>query len=61
MTRRHLIIALLGVIWLGSTRTEASVSPVPVVVKLLPGANLSLVTNLLGGKVLDSIRFCLPR
>ena len=55
MTRRHLIIALLGVIWLGSTRTEASVSPVPVVVKLLPGANLSLVTNLLGGKVLDSI------
>lgn len=55
MTRRHLIFAMLGVIWIASPSAQASITPVPVVVKVLPGANLSLITNLLGGKLLDSI------
>src|SRR5687768_17561903 len=54
MTRCRLIIALLGVIWICSLGAQAA-SPVPVVVKVLPGANLSLITNLLGGTVIDSI------
>ena len=54
MTRRRLIVVLLGVIWLCSTSTQAAVS-VPVVVKLLPGVRLSVITNLLGGTLIDSI------
>src|SRR5687767_13799461 len=30
-------------------------NPVSIVVKVLPGVNLSLITNLLGGKLIDSI------
>src|SRR5678815_719231 len=58
MTRCRLIIALLGVIWITSARVQTA-SPVavsvPVVVKVLPGANLSLISNLLGGTVIDTI------
>src|SRR5688572_26051986 len=54
MTRRLWILALVGVIWLTPTAARAA-TPVPVVVKLLPGANLSLITNLLGGKIIDTI------
>ncbi|HET9943698.1 MAG TPA: S8 family serine peptidase, partial [Terriglobia bacterium] len=53
-TRCRLIIALIGVIWIGSLGVQAA-NPVPVVVKILPGANLSLIANLLGGTVIDSI------
>lgn len=34
---------------------NAHAAGVPVVVKLLPGANLSLITNLLGGTLIDSL------
>jgi subtilisin family serine protease len=54
MTRRHWILALLAVIWLTPTAARAA-DPAPVVIKLLPGANLSLISNLLGGKVIDTI------
>ena len=54
MTRCRLIIALLGVIWITSLGAQAA-NPVPVVVKLVPGANVSLISNLLGGTVIDTI------
>ena len=54
MTRCRLIIALLGVIWISSFSVQAA-NPVPVVVKVLPGANLSLITNLLGGTLIDTM------
>ena len=53
MTRRHLIIALLGIIWVCSM--SATASALPVVMKVLPGTNVSLVSTLLGGTVIDSI------
>jgi len=53
MTRRHLILALIGVIWL--LPLHAAAAPIPVVVKILPNANLSLIGNLLGGTLIDSI------
>jgi len=37
-----------------STQVQAATT-IPVVIKLLPGVNLSLVTNLLGGTLIDSI------
>jgi hypothetical protein len=54
MTRCRLIIALMGVIWITSFQLQAA-NPVPVVVKVLPGANLSLISNLLGGTIIDTI------
>jgi subtilisin family serine protease len=54
MTRCRLIIALVGVIWITSMGAQAATT-VPVIVKTLPGANLSLITNLLGGTVIDAI------
>jgi subtilisin family serine protease len=54
MTRCRLIIALMGVIWITSFQVQAA-NPVPVVVKVLPGANLSLISNLLGGTIIDTI------
>src|SRR5262245_21163054 len=53
MTRRHLILALLGVIWL--LPLQAAAAPIPVVVKVLTNANLPLIGNLLGGTLIDSI------
>jgi Subtilase family len=53
MTRRHLILALMGVIWLVPVRAAAA--PIPVVVRVLPNANLPLIGNLLGGTLIDSI------
>jgi hypothetical protein len=53
MTRRHLILALAGVIWL--LPLQAAAAPIPVVVKILPNANLPLIGNLLGGILIDSI------
>src|SRR5678816_1375042 len=49
-TAAVLALALL----LFTSSTQAS-NPVAVVVKILPGANLTLINNLLGGTVLDSI------
>src|SRR5678815_2607167 len=54
MTRRHLGILLLGLMLLFSSSAQAATT-VPVVLKVLPGANVSLITNLLGGTVIDSI------
>src|SRR5688572_16569968 len=49
------VLAALVVALLLFTSSTQAANPVPVVVKLLPGANLSLITNLLGGTVIDSI------
>src|SRR5678816_2321433 len=54
MTRRHFGILLLGLMLLFSSSAQAATT-VPVVLKVLPGANVSLITNLLGGTVIDSI------
>src|SRR5437868_4310334 len=52
--RRRLSFILATVILFFSVNAQAA-STVPVVVKLLPGANLSLITNLLGGTIIDTI------
>src|SRR5688572_15111741 len=49
------VLAALVVALLLFTSSTQAANPVPVVVKILPGANLSLITNLLGGSVIDSI------
>jgi hypothetical protein len=54
MSRRHLSILFLALFLLCTTSAQAATT-VPVVLKILPGANLSLITNLLGGTVIDSI------
>ena len=54
MKARRLVAVFAALLLLSSMQTQAAVS-IPVVVKLLPGANLSLITNLLGGTLLDSI------
>jgi subtilisin family serine protease len=53
MTGRRILIILLGIFWFFPASARAAT--VPVVLKLQPTANLSLVTNLLGGTVVDSI------
>jgi subtilisin family serine protease len=58
MTGRRLVTAfLLFVIALIAVAPPASsaAAPVPVILKLLPGVNISAVTSLLGGKLVDSI------
>jgi thermitase len=54
MSRRHLSILLVALLLCFTTSAQAAPT-VPVVIKVLPGANLSLITNLLGGTVIDSI------
>src|SRR5688572_19457658 len=54
MTGRRVCGLLLGLMLLFSLNAQAATT-IPVVVKLLPNANLSLITNLLGGTVIDSI------
>jgi len=49
--RLGLVLALFLMI---SASSEAEAA-IPVVVKVLPGANLSLITSLLGGTILDTI------
>jgi len=51
---RHATIALAVLLLLVTSTTQAA-NPVSIVVKLLPGTNLTLVSNLLGGTVIDSI------
>ena len=53
--RSRVLTALaLALLFFISNSTQAA-NPVPVVVKLVPGANLSVITNLLGGTVIDAI------
>ena len=52
--RRLLVPVLTIALLLGSSAAQAA-SPVAVVLKVLPGVNLTLISNLLGGTVLDSI------
>ena len=47
--------AVLALALLLFTSSTQAANPVAVVVKILPGANLTLINNLLGGTVLDSI------
>jgi subtilisin family serine protease len=54
MTGRRLSLLLALFIFVFSANAQAA-GTIPVVVKLLPGVNLSLITNLLGGTILDSI------
>ncbi len=54
MTGRRLSLFLALFIFIFSANAHAA-GTIPVVVKLLPGVNLSLVTNLLGGTVIDTI------
>jgi subtilisin family serine protease len=53
MTGRRLSLLLALFIFVFSANAHAA--GIPVIVKLLPGVNLSLVTNLLGGTILDTI------
>ena len=53
MTGRRILILLVGIVFLLPATTQAAT--VPVVLKLQTPTNLSLITNLLGGKVVDSI------
>jgi subtilisin family serine protease len=53
MTGRRLSL-FLALFLVFSVNAQAAVT-VPVVVKLLPGVNLSLITNLLGGVLIDTI------
>ena len=53
MAGRLLRLSLIT-IFLFAVNADAAVS-VPVIVKLLPGANISVVTSLLGGTLVDSI------
>ena len=50
--RTAAVLALALMLFTSSTQAA---NPVAVVVKILPGANLTLINNLLGGTVLDSI------
>ena len=54
MARRHTCLLLLLLILLFTTSAQAATT-VPVVLKVLPGANLSLINTLLGGTLIDSI------
>jgi subtilisin family serine protease len=53
MTGRRLSLFLAIFIFFSANAQAAGT--IPVVVKLLPGVNLSLVTNLLGGTIIDTI------
>ena len=53
MTGRRMLIMLVGILALFPTSAHAAT--VPVVLKVQPATNLSLITNLLGGTVIDSI------
>lgn len=54
MTGRRRLSLILALFVFFSVNAQAAVT-VPVVVKLLPGANLSLISSLLGGTVIDSL------
>ncbi len=54
MTGRRLSLILALLVFVFSANAQAA-GTVPVVVKLLPGANLSIVTSLLGGGVVDTL------
>jgi subtilisin family serine protease len=54
MTGRRLSLLLALFIFVFSVNAQAA-GTIPVVVKLLPGVNISLVTNLLGGTLIDTI------
>src|SRR5688572_30211928 len=51
---RVLTALALALLFFTSNSTQAA-NPVPVVIKLVPGANLTVITNLLGGTVIDAI------
>jgi len=53
MTGRRILIMLVGILFLLPATMHAAT--VPVVLKVQSPVNLSLITNLLGGKVIDSI------
>jgi subtilisin family serine protease len=53
MTGRRILIMLVGILALFPATAHSAT--VPVVVKIQPATNLSLITNLLGGTVIDSI------
>ena len=59
MTGRRLSLILALVIFFFSANAQAA-GTIPVVVKLLPGINLSVITNLLGGTILAFVPH-LPR
>src|SRR5262245_26031595 len=48
----RLLSAILMICMSGATAHAAAV---PVIVKVLPGANISLISSLLGGTVIDSL------
>jgi subtilisin family serine protease len=52
--RRILLIMMLGVIWMTPASLQAATT-IPVVLKVQTATNLSLVTTLLGGTVIDSM------
>src|SRR4030095_15558951 len=52
---RWRVATVLGLALLLFTSSTQAANPVAVVVKILPGANLTLITNLLGGTILDAI------
>ena len=54
MTGRRLSLILALIIFFFSANAQAA-GTIPVVVKLLPGINLSVITNLLGGTILDTL------
>ena len=54
MTRRHVSLLLLLLMLLFTTNAQAAPT-VPVVLKVLPGSNISLINVLLGGTLIDSI------
>jgi subtilisin family serine protease len=53
MTGRRLSLVLALVLTL--TINAQAAGPIPVILKILPGANLSLITSLLGGTVVDTL------
>jgi len=55
LQRRWRGATVLILVFLLFTSSTQAANPVSVVVKILPGANLTLITNLLGGTVLDAI------
>jgi len=54
-TRRPLLAMVLIVALLVAPSSSHAASPVAVVLKVLPGVNLQLISNLLGGTVIDSV------
>jgi hypothetical protein len=52
--RRILLILLLAIIWVVPA-SAAPATTVPVILKVVPGANLSLISTLLGGSLIDTI------